>query len=100
MDARTLEALKASIAKWEKNAVIEDLDDATMGPMDCPLCCLFHSNGCVGCPVSSEGHHQCDGTPYDAASRAWRNDKLEDFIGATRAEVAFLKSLLPPEEAP
>jgi len=98
MDARTLKALKASIAKWERNAVIENTDDATMGPVDCPLCVLFHLNGCVDCPVFSEGHYQCDGTPYDAAYSAWRNDKLTDFLDAAREEVAFLKSLLPAEE--
>lgn len=106
MDAKTLEALKASIAKWERNAEAERPDDVLIGARDCPLCRIFHwafgGNDCKGCPIYDAGHHGCEKTPYAAADTAfeeWQygNGKLSDFRAAARDEVSFLKSLLPEE---
>jgi len=96
----TLEALKASIAKWERNAEIDDLERANLGPSSCPLCVLFYRGDCHGCPVFNFDidHHRCGFTPYDAAESAYSAGHIAGFHLAARAEVAFLKSLLPPEE--
>jgi len=99
MDARTLEALQASIAKWEKNATVEDTEDARLGVSSCPLCQVFYGDRCAGCPVYAFDHFRCDGTPYDAAENAYADGNLEAFIVAARAEVAFLQSLLPAAQA-
>ena len=101
MDAHTLKALKASIAKWERNALVEDTEDAMMGVKSCPLCVLFHHNECHGCPVfaADNRHFRCGFTPYDDAEEAFAYERLAEFHAAARAEVVFLKSLLPPEEA-
>lgn len=110
MDARTLEALNASIAKWERNAEAETPDEYLISAGDCPLCHLFYNDYCEDCPVAARtGKNVCRNTPYyDAvdARYAWilaRIDGDEDKVTAARedsqenarAEVAFLKSLLP-----
>lgn len=108
MDAETLTALKQSIEKWERNAVAETPGDFTTRPRDCALCWLFCKRGCGGCPVmDATGKVYCHGTPYDEAALAcaeWRNatsnTTLRDAAqAAARAEVEFLRSLLPEEEA-
>jgi hypothetical protein len=108
MDAKTLEALNASIAKWERNAEAKSPEDAKLGSEYCPLCHLF-ANGsekspCEGCPVKLKtGLGGCEETPYWAAD--WAHDDwldgdatAEDFHAAARKEVDFLKSLLPTSE--
>ncbi|WP_424967298.1 hypothetical protein [Dinoroseobacter sp. S375] len=104
MDAKTLEALKASIAKWEKNARVRKAENAKLTVIDCPLCDLFHKLGCEGCPVAERtGEISCWDTPYEHAYHE-RGEWLEDasrgplFRAAAREEVAFLKSLLPEAE--
>ena len=98
MNAETLDALRASIAKWERNAVVEHLADATMGSEDCPLCVLFNPASCEGCPVFEETELDCcESTPYDDACKArWLGD-IDGFEAAALAEVNFLRSLLPAE---
>lgn len=107
MDGTTLNALKQSIEKWERNAVVETPEDLMMGPDSCPLCQLFWRGDCVGCPVMDRtGETYCDGSPYDDAefaavrwSLAPENESLRgEAHAASRAEVAFLRSLLPQEE--
>lgn len=97
MNAKTLKALKGSIAKWQ--AIVAGTGE-DHGPDNCPLCQLFNDlphGGCGGCPVAERtGLDGCAGTPY----QAW-----DDLFGvkadtpelkkAARAELAFLKSLLP-----
>lgn len=106
MDAKTLEALKASIAKWEKNAEATGPSLYTVGPSGCPLCKEFFAGGCQGCPVSEKtGRTACDESPYYKAlyaSVTWWNapSSLRRRVvahNAARAEVDFLKSLLPQE---
>ncbi len=97
MDARTEKALRESIVKWEKNAAVEELNDARTGVGDCPLCAIFwqtHDTRCKGCPVFNvTGLRACRGTPYDGLGRA--SDTLAGFRETAQREVDFLKSLLP-----
>ena len=108
MDSKTLKALKASIAKWERNAEATKTSDVVLGVSDCPLCNLFwkldRDESCVGCPIFSQGHFRCGGTPYDEAELChsqWDDDgdaeSRDAFQAAAQAEVDFLKSLLPVE---
>lgn len=109
MEPRTLEALKASIAKWERNAEAKMPDEFLIGGDDCPLCVMFNNEddfpGCRGCPVFEKtGRLYCNDTPYRRAVVAyidWREfGRREGALVAAHAEVSFLKSLLPTEEAP
>lgn len=114
MEAKTLEALNESIAKWEANAKADAPEDYLTGVGDCPLCQLFNSTAttygtaCRGCPVmDSTGEDCCNGTPYDAASflhRIWRRNGTRkaraDAREAAVSEVEFLKSLLPETATP
>lgn len=101
MDAATLEALKASIAKWERNARARKPHNYLLQVSDCPLCGLFFNKACVGCPVSAQtGVDCCDNSPYRPAVEAhYRWEMGTGSVNAARAaardEVAFLKSLLP-----
>jgi hypothetical protein len=102
MTPETLEALKGSIEKWRK--IVEEGGE-DLGVKNCPLCHLHYAYGnCTGCPVNqASGGQQCGNTPYDE----W--DELDLFgsgvadtpakIEAARAELEFLRSLLPQEEA-
>jgi hypothetical protein len=94
MDKRTLTALKGSIAKWE--AIVDAMgeDDAAI---NCPLCSLFNTartkNPCVGCPVRARtGLWGCENTPYIQYED-------EPTTENAQAELDFLKSLLPADEA-
>lgn len=104
MDAETLEALKGSIAKWEAIVAGTGTDE---GPGNCPLCQMFIDNfKCSGCPVAQAvNDHGCGSTPYDLYSQAdeeWELDEAErsaNMAAAAKAELDFLKSLLPKEAA-
>lgn len=115
MNAKTLEALKASIAKWEANAETArtSFSDGSkvkrgphaqpgvigVGPDDCPLCEMFVDDACEGCPVFEEtGEIYCESTPYvtvfhQTAFVPRRADG--SLVTACEAEVAFLRTLLP-----
>jgi hypothetical protein len=105
MEAKTLEALKASIAKWEKNAVAKTAKEYRIGWENCPLCLLFIDDHCAGCPIEKVGSKGCLGTPYDEAEEIhemWlkKSGSIALAKSATAIaidEVAFLKSLLPSE---
>jgi len=105
MDAKTLEALQASIEKWERNAVAETPDEYRTGSDNCPLCNLFIEDRCAGCPVKARsGSGYCLRTPYMVAHDAkifWHTGTgtARQARKAARAEVAFLKSLLPTDAA-
>lgn len=109
MDAKTLEALKGSIAKWEKIVAGNGGDE---GEDNCPLCKVFlvgQKTICIGCPVfASTGAHGCLGSPYENwvtlnceydsdDGDPWFADTPE-LIAAAQAELDFLKSLLPEGE--
>jgi hypothetical protein len=110
MHKETLKALKASIAKWNYNATVKNLEDVLLGVENCPLCALFHANSCVGCPVWEKTEDElCESTPYPYAkdmleryfsaighgdSNGWEKEFREE----AELEVLFLESLLPKEE--
>lgn len=127
MTPETLAALKASIAKWKRNAVAKTPEEYLIGAANCPLCVLFKNSEClggwcIGCPVfEATGNILCDSTPYDNAHDAhtiwldndaplrhhvagveqgrWAVELLrDDAHRAALAEVAFLESLLPDED--
>jgi hypothetical protein len=106
MTPRTLQALKASIAKWDKNARVRNLDNAQIGVEDCALCLLFHEDvrgydeePCVGCPVAAATREPyCGGSPYVNASHERRFGTPAAFRAAAKAEATFLRSLLPEGE--
>lgn len=110
MDAETLEALKGSIRKWE---AIAEGTGKDQGPYNCPLCLKFNSgvdgnekisDSCLGCPVREKtGFRFCAGSPYASYEEA---EELEDdaemavaLSSAAKAELAFLRSLLPSDVA-
>jgi hypothetical protein len=92
MNAKTLKALKGSIAKWE-GIVAGTTEDE--GNLNCPLCTLFYRGGCFGCPVMEKtGLDSCNGTPY--LEYADGDDLGKDtLLGLAQDELDFLKSLLP-----
>lgn len=109
MDAKTAEALEASIAKWKRNAEEEDPTKVRIGSLQCPLCLLYcvgqnWKSACFGCPVADKaGVRGCAATPYDRADLAldeWlvtREPATKSaFRAAALAEVAFLESLREP----
>lgn len=113
MEVRTLEALRASIAKWQ--AIVDGLE-VDKGDQNCALCKAFYSkvSGCIRCPVMKHtGMSVCDGTPY-ARFREWSmmNERAgvdtpltplsdEHTFGVARAQAMldFLTSLLPGAES-
>lgn len=113
MDAKTLEALKASIAKWERNTEAKQVREYRLGISECPLCQLFNpgvvtrKRDCGGCPVAEKtGARYCNKTPYDRTEDAYwlwleaplSAEKCVSAQEAAQAELTFLKSLLPSEE--
>ena len=108
MNETTRQALLESIAKWEENAIAEAPEDVRIGARDCPLCTMFlnpfNKVHCFGCPVVEQtSATSCSRTPYSKAFRSyllWDDDPKSEtprtaFHEAARAEVDFLKSLLP-----
>ncbi len=108
MTARTLQALKGSIEKWERIVAGTGGD---RGYRNCPLCALFlrySEPTCEGCPVAAKsGRPNCEKTPYiawhesgdrsyEAIDKSWFAHGPKSLAAAKR-ELAFLKSLLPKE---
>ena len=107
MKLKTLEAIKGSIEKWRK--IVEE-ETENRGADDCPLCALFlnrrdlNNNPCAGCPINERtGQIFCRDTPCrdfedhdDKTNNTCRADTDEKMIAA-RAEIDFLRSLLPKE---
>lgn len=103
MDARTLEALKGSIAKWE--GILKGKPDR--GIDDCVLCQVFVRDSCLGCPVRDRsGHSFCEETPHPAWIRHHHKAhpgvrpvtvECPECTHLAQAELDFLKGLLPKE---
>jgi hypothetical protein len=108
MDPRTLEALQASIAHWERNVAAVEPHEVSTGPGSCALCRMFfwEKDVCQGCPVATHPDNTgCRGTPYSDAFKAWglwlrQKAPRQEFRIAAQAELDFLKSLLPKDTAP
>jgi len=105
MKPETLEALKASIAKWERLIVSGAVSSGAPG---CPLCQLFNrastseEKQCVGCPVFAKtGKQACIGTPYGrhAAISSWSSisNAADKRRRHALSEARFLRSLLPDQ---
>jgi len=101
MNAKTLKALKGSIAKWEDVVAKKTKDE---GAKNCPLCQLLYRSNCKGCPVvdSGRGRIFCRNTPHRkwliyTAPRCVGNSRVFDDRSRrlAQAELDFLKSLLP-----
>lgn len=99
MNDKTLQALRASIAHWER------MRDGTTNeePVsdECALCQRFKPN-CVNletdelCPVfNATLHRGCHGTPFNDAYDAFYWHDRERWKRAAQREIDFLKSLLP-----
>lgn len=103
MDTRTLDALKASIAHWQENlAKAKAGERFELGPSECALCRLFIDEDCHKCPVKDKtGYGGCVGTPYHKVRSVMSYQRRSgDLAGATKDEVEFLRSLLPPGTLP
>ena len=106
MNPETLEALKASIAKWERNQTVQTAKEVDLGPSYCPLCKLFNTpemteiDCCYGCPVFEKTKKKCcRGTPYDDVEVS-RFTSAKDIRSWAVKETEFLKSLLPTKVNP
>ena len=104
MNQKTIKALKGSIVKWEKIVDGTGIDE---GGDNCPLCILVDFE-CNFCPVFNKtGKIVCNGTPYVKWVNHHVNHKLsyrnrdcpevecKICERHAKAEVEFLKSLLP-----
>ena len=105
MNTKTLDALKASIVHWQENlAKAKAGERFELGPSECALCRLFFFVGdCDGCPVKDKtGYGGCVGTPYHKVRSVllYRRQSGDDLAEATKDEVEFLQSLLPPGALP
>lgn len=90
---KSLAALKGSIKKWEKIVAGTGIDK---GSDNCPLCMMFIEQECKGCPVRhATGKIYCENTPYIDYCCSDGDGTLE-----AKAEVKFLKSLLPNGSKP
>ena len=104
MNKTTLKALKGSIRKWER---IVDGTARDEGSDNCPLCKMFFERFCKGCLVAEETENTyCDGTPYQD-KWVWHEPSemngnggyvhTKESLAAAKAELKFLKSLLPKD---
>lgn len=99
MNKETLKALRGSIKKWKDIVAGTGTDEGTN---NCPLCELFFSDTCAGCPVAKKAHAAgCGKTPYTRWARllgfaqVGKTAKTPEQISAAKAELKFLQSLLP-----
>jgi len=108
MKSEILQALKESIAHWERLASGKRLNKEEPNAKYCALCGLYnqpvmpHDERCEGCPVFEHtGEQFCDGTPYAGVERMMIADDFSldsnQFKKAALKELNFLKSLLPTE---
>lgn len=116
MEPKTLEALRESIAHWDRLASGNRKPGEMTGVDHCALCALFWTwdkkvdkPSCVGCPVMARtGKKFCTGSPYEAAMEVIEDledngvpddETLDhpDFKAAAMRELEFLRSLLPED---
>lgn len=83
-------ALKQAIVNWEKRA------NGVTVCTPCPLCLVAtRTDECGKCPVNEATKDGCNGTPYcDWLGAQDRYDEKAE-KEAAKAEVEFLRSLLP-----
>lgn len=103
MTKRTLKALQDSIAHWQRLATGTTEDEEQPYAEDCALCGLFLEldERCKGCPVRNKtGKQFCESSPYRYAEIAYTFHGINSpqFKKAARAELKFLRSLLPKKK--
>ena len=108
MKSKTLKALKESIEHWKRIVSDTRLPDESIYGDDCPLCALHFErnvsnddNQCKGCPVKERtGQPHCHGSPwFDVCIlEKYGEEDSPQFRVAARAELKFLRSLLPKRE--
>ena len=110
-------ALKKSIKVWEAaQKILEETTDVNNfekpyrgglvffkqrtdmliqhGVGDCPLCLLFHSNNCFGCPINKKTKKKyCYNTPYMKFQEHICDYIDSELIRLHQAEIDFLKAL-------
>lgn len=112
---KRIEAIRASIAAWEKKRDESDPREIHIGVNDCPLCVAYRKfkkkydgETCGVCPVKKHtGMPFCDDTPFEGAWHALSNWRLYPrdprakprWITAAQAEIDFLKMLEAKELA-
>ena len=101
MNAKTLKALKASIAHWKRLADGKQRTGEGIGDKYCALCALYLAGDCKGCPIMALTKQTfCDDTPY-AYVLKMRNEVgigSDEFKEAARIEYNFLRALLPERQ--
>ena len=110
MNPETLKALEGSIAKWE--GIVRSTKAEDRGMSNCPLCRLFFNPYCFGCPVKEKtGMNGCQGSPYQDWDSHYKNSHAVKFVEVAsrhkdcpdclrlaKAELEFLKELLPEKK--
>ena len=112
MDKEMLEALQASIVKWEENTKVISTEEAKIWGDTCPLCEISSrrmtyemESPCEACLVYERtGQVECGGSPWYSTLFYWRavadgTRPLSDFHSAAQKEVDFLISLLPEDKS-
>lgn len=108
MKQQTLKALKGSIAKWR--SIVAGTGSDRMSD-NCPLCELF-AKDCRGCPVKRKTRKTgCAGSPWmewaatqgskgRLASLGQYRANTPELKKLAKAELSFLRSLLPSTKGP
>lgn len=107
MNSKTLEALRASIAHWDRLASGNRNKGEMIGVNHCSLCSVFYSLtslSCDGCPVMQRtGKRFCVDSPYGEAANIIEDNEgeagydLPAFKETAMRELEFLRSLLPED---
>ena len=101
-------ALNESILKWEwlvKQLEGGKLEKVPWSDYDsCAPCAIYldtselEEKWCIGCPVMQKtGKSQCENSPYYKYQDQVGGEEMKPAIRAAKAEVKFLKSLLPKQ---
>ena len=111
MNKEQSEALEASINKWKGNvkAAKKNPLEVAISISSCPLCILYYSADCEGCPILIKtGQVLCRDTPYHDVVKyrnianarikymhdpIEREERTAAVVTTCEAEVKFLESL-------
>lgn len=107
MNAKTLKALKLTVAHWTRLATGKRRKNESIYAENCALCKMFlvkydcSKEECLGCPVAENtGHQFCQRTPWYNAKDAKNEFGIKSVIfkSAAKKQLAFLTSLLPKKK--
>ena len=105
MNTEECQALQDSILHWEKNLAQTLFMEVDCSPKGCAVCVLngYHCNTCI--IYKATGQLCCRGTPYESIAQIMTFHYFDSatplppaYYDACRAEIAFLKSLIPKEK--